>query len=92
MSQELIEALGHPLRRRLLRFVIDHERPVSSLMASRQLKEHPSNVNYHLKRLADIGLIRLDSKRPVRGATEYLYLPDHYALDHPVVQALLDAA
>lgn len=88
-SQKIIIALSHAFRRELLRFMIDHNMPVSPLTASRRLQEHPSNVNYHIKRLAEAGLVSLDSTRPVRGATEHLYLPEPGALADPVVQAIL---
>jgi DNA-binding transcriptional ArsR family regulator len=68
-SSELISAVGHPLRRRILRAFLDS--PTESISArdlARALDGRVSRVDYHLKTLALCGILRpLPSEDGPRG-------------------------
>lgn len=89
-TQAFVEAMRHPLRRKLFRFVVEQEEPVSPAMTSRKLEEQLSTVSYHYRVLLDAGLVDLHSTRPNRGAVEHLYLPVEAAVQNPVVKSLLE--
>lgn len=89
-TQAFVEAMRHPLRRKLFRFAVEREEPASPAMASRELEEQLSTVSYHYRVLLDAGLVDLHSTRPNRGAVEHLYLPVAAAVQNPVVKSLLE--
>jgi DNA-binding transcriptional ArsR family regulator len=70
-DQQLIRALGHPLRREILR--IFGEGLSSPKQISDLLGEPLGNVSYHTKVLLKTGCIELVETRPARGAVEHLY-------------------
>lgn len=72
-TQNLLVALGHPVRRQILRALSGGEQPASPRQVSAQLDETLSNVSYHFRVLAETGVIELVSTRPVRGSTEHFY-------------------
>ncbi len=71
-ENRLLAALGHPLRRRILRRIRDEV-----MMSPRQLAsefELPvSNVAYHVRVLDDCGALTLVRVKPVRGAIKHYY-------------------
>lgn len=73
MSNNLIKALGHPLRRRILRTldVLEEARSPAELRTMFGL--HISPVSYHVKVLRDCKAIVLTDTRQVRGALEHFY-------------------
>ncbi len=71
-TQKLLEALGHPLRRRILREMGDGA-PTSPRDLNERLDEPLSNVSYHFRVLAGSGAVRLVATRPVRGSTQHFY-------------------
>lgn len=67
----VIKALGHPLRVRILR---ELEGEVGSpVELSRKLGAPLGVVSYHVRYLADLGLVRLVGQTPRRGAVENHY-------------------
>jgi DNA-binding transcriptional ArsR family regulator len=68
---ELLRALGHPLRIKILAFTA--ERVTSPNEIARQINEVVGNVGYHARVLRDAGLIELVEEKPVRGAVEHFY-------------------
>ena len=75
-SQQLIKALGHPLRRRIIEAAIAAEgEALSPATLSRQLDAQVSLVAYHVKQLVAAGLLKPAGQRPVRGAVEHYYEP-----------------
>lgn len=71
MSRLLAE-LKHPLRRQLLRLMIDAE-PTSPRELAEKL-EHPlSNVAYHVRVLNTCGGLELVRKTPSRGSVQHFY-------------------
>lgn len=65
------ELLMHPLRRRILEAAAAG--PVSSSEVARDIGQARQKVNYHLRALADAGLLEPAGERPRRGLTEKLY-------------------
>ena len=53
-DNELLIALRHPLRRQILRAMVEAE-PISPREIADELKEPLSNVSYHVRVLADCG-------------------------------------
>jgi DNA-binding transcriptional ArsR family regulator len=71
-TQDLLVALGHPTRRRILR-EMDGGPPASPREVTARLEDTLSNVSYHFRVLAGAGVLKLISTRPVRGSTEHFY-------------------
>jgi DNA-binding transcriptional ArsR family regulator len=71
-DNDLLAALSHPLRRRILR-----ELAATGTTSPRQLSEalgQPlSNVSYHVRVLADRGAMTLVETKPARGSIEHFY-------------------
>ena len=66
-TQNLFVALGHPTRRQILR-EMDGGPPASPRELTERLGDTLSNVSYHFRVLAEAGVLKLVSTRPVRGA------------------------
>ncbi len=72
---ELISALNHPLRRRILRaYFEDGYEMASSTQLANLIGLPLGNVAYHVKTLAALGLLRLTHRNKVRGAEERFYV------------------
>jgi DNA-binding transcriptional ArsR family regulator len=67
----LVKALAHPLRVRILAVLQDRVASPSDL--AEELKAPLGNVSYHVRILAQLGLLKLVKKRPRRGAIEHYY-------------------
>jgi DNA-binding transcriptional ArsR family regulator len=67
----LVKALAHPLRIKIL--AILEERVASPSQIAEQLGAPLGNVSYHVRQLADLGLITLVRQTPVRGTLEHYY-------------------
>ena len=74
----VVKALNHPLRVEILR-AIEEDR-ASPVELSRRLKAPLGVVSYHVRVLADLGLIKLVKRTPRRGAVEH-----HYEAKAPVL-------
>ncbi|MFL5897763.1 MAG: helix-turn-helix domain-containing protein [Solirubrobacterales bacterium] len=71
-DNELLTALRHPLRRRILGLMADGE-PTSPRQLAAALRQPLSNVSYHVRILAERSAINLVETRPSRGSVEHLY-------------------
>lgn len=71
-TDDLLTALGHPLRRRILREMARAEKASPRELAE-ALAEPLSNVSYHVRVLADCDALKLVGTRPVRGSTQHFY-------------------
>ena len=67
----VIKALSHPLRARILGVLEDRE--ASPVELARELGQPVPNVSYHVRTLAQLGLIKLVRETPRRGAIEHHY-------------------
>jgi DNA-binding transcriptional ArsR family regulator len=67
----LVKALAHPLRVRIL--AVLQQKTASPSEIAEQLSMPLGNVSYHVRVLADFGLIKLVRRTPRRGAIEHHY-------------------
>ena len=70
MSEDL-RALAHPLRLRMLSLL--NARSMSAAQLARELDVGHGLATYHLRKLAEAGLVVLDGERTVRGGRERTY-------------------
>lgn len=71
-EEKLLIALGHPLRRRILRAMADGK-PVSPRELSGALGEPLSNVSYHVRVLVHSEAVTLVGTKPARGSIQHFY-------------------
>lgn len=71
-ENNLLRALRHPLRRRILRQLADGE-TASPRELSADLRQPLSNVSYHVRVLAECEAVTLVKARPARGSVEHFY-------------------
>jgi DNA-binding transcriptional ArsR family regulator len=67
----LVKALAHPLRVQILSTLEDRIASPSDLAI--ELDAPLGNVSYHVRTLADLGLVKLVKRRTRRGAVEHYY-------------------
>jgi DNA-binding transcriptional ArsR family regulator len=70
----IVRALAHPVRLRILSIL--EERVASPKEIAREIGAPLTHVSYHVRQLAQLGLIKLDRTTPRRGAVEH-----HYRMD-----------
>lgn len=68
---DLVLAINHPLRVRLLTILTVREASPSEL--AKELGEELGVVNYHARKLEKLGMVEIVRERPVRGSTEHFY-------------------
>ena len=71
IDQRIVKALAHPLRIRMLSVL--NERVTSPSELAGELDEPIGNVSYHMRTLADLGVVDLVRTEPRRGAVEHYY-------------------
>jgi len=71
-DNDLLEALRHPMRREILRHMVDREATSPREMAT-ALDQPLSNISYHVRVLAECAAISLISTKPVRGSMQHFY-------------------
>jgi len=71
-DNDLLVALRHPLRRRILRLMAE-EKAISPRELSEALPAPLSNVSYHVRVLAECAAVTLVSTKPVRGSMQHFY-------------------
>lgn len=69
-SPEQATALMNPLRAEILSNL---RKPASATEVARNIKESPQRINYHLKMLEKVGLVRKVGTRQVRNLVEVLF-------------------
>lgn len=74
----VVKALSHPLRLRLLEEIADAGEASPATLA-RQLKQPLATVSHHVRMLRDLGFVELTRTKPRRGAVEHFYR----AVDRP---------
>lgn len=88
-DQPLLEALGHPLRRRLLRRYVEAGGELSPIELAHLENEPLSNVSYHVRVLRDKGALEVAGSRAVRGSLQHFYRPAELVTATPWVLATL---
>ena len=71
--EELFAALAHPLRRVILATILKSKVSLSPSELSVVLLAPLSTVSYHVRKLNDLGVIRLVDTQPARGSVEHFY-------------------
>lgn len=77
----ITDGIRHPIRRRILEKILEpfdpegNERKWSPTELADALGENLTNVSYHVRMLADRGLIVEVDTQPRRGALEHYYKP-----------------
>jgi DNA-binding transcriptional ArsR family regulator len=74
MTAALIEAVNHPLRRKLLRTLHSSDDARSPIQLSKIIGGEVSTVAYHMKALASRGAAEKTGYRHVRGARENFFV------------------
>lgn len=87
MSALLIQALNHPLRRKLLRALHGSGDARSPVQLSKMTGEDLSSIDYHIKILVSMGAAVKTSDRRVRGARENFFVSK--VSDHEQMVAIL---
>ncbi len=72
-SNDLFTALAHPLRRKILRLMLDRKGEVTPRQLSAELREPLSALSYHVRVLAECGAVKLKRTQKIRGATQHFY-------------------
>lgn len=85
----LIKALNHPLRRRILRLLHETGERSSPARMREKLGGELSCVSYHVTVLVRFGALKGAGEEQVRGAIEHFYTSE--VADNPAVEALLEA-
>lgn len=84
----LIDAIAHPLRRRILRFLADRREQSSPARIGKEFHLHVGMVSYHMRVLQKLGAVELTDEGMVRGAVEHFYKTT--IADDPPIEALLE--
>ena len=74
MSALLIQALNHPLRRKLLRALHSSDNACSPVQLSKMTGEDISSIDYHIKILVSMGAAVKTGDRRVRGTRENFFV------------------
>lgn len=82
----LLAALGHPLRRRILKRMRGEEM-ISPRRLAHEFELPVSNIAYHVRVLAGCGAVTLVRVKPVRGAIKHYY---RSSLEPPWAQQIID--
>ncbi len=87
MSPALLLALGHPLRREILRLLHGQEAAQSPTEFKEVINAPLTIVSYHARVLSKLDVIRLVRTRPSRGSTQHFYVST--VADNKQVAAIL---
>lgn len=72
-SADLVAALNHPTRRRLLKLYLEKNAPLSPRELADLTGEKLTTISYHVRVLADKNAIELAEEEPVRGSVAHFY-------------------
>jgi DNA-binding transcriptional ArsR family regulator len=85
----VLSALGHPLRRKIIQVVDGNTNGgVSPKMLSDDLGQSLGVVSYHVRLLADAGVLKLVGTKGRRGAVEHFYRRSGGAVDKTATEVL----
>ncbi len=72
-GNDLFNALGHPMRRRILREMLDSGEEASPRELAAKLSEQLSALSYHVRVLAECKAVELIRTQQIRGSTQHFY-------------------
>ena len=70
---DLFNALGHPMRRQILREMLDTGGETSPRELAAKLSQQLSALSYHVRVLAECQAIELVRTEQIRGSTQHFY-------------------
>jgi DNA-binding transcriptional ArsR family regulator len=70
---DLFNALGHPMRRQILREMLDSGGETSPRELAAKLSQQLSALSYHVRVLAECQAIELVRTEQIRGSTQHFY-------------------
>jgi DNA-binding transcriptional ArsR family regulator len=85
----LLKALGHPLRKWLLRLCVEEGEGLSPKELALVMRQSLSTISYHARKLKELGALELVHEEPVRGAVAHFYEPTDLVKETPWVLAVL---
>jgi DNA-binding transcriptional ArsR family regulator len=86
--EDLISALNHLTRRRILRLLLDRQERLSPTEMAKELEMPLGDATYHAGILRDLGAVRRAGRRQVRGALQRFYKAT--IKDDPPIETLLE--
>lgn len=87
--QALIEAIGHPVRRRLLRRYLESSARLSPKELADSERLSLSLVGWHVRRLEKLGAVELVGDRQRRGARQHFYRPTALVKNSTLIRVAL---
>lgn len=72
-GNDLFNALGHPMRRRILREMLEAGEELSPRELAAKLSEQLSALSYHVRVLAECKAVKLVRTQQIRGSTQHFY-------------------
>jgi hypothetical protein len=88
-DQAIINVLRHPLRREILKRVVERDRPLSPVLIARDLEKSLNNISYHVRVLRFAGALVLVDEQPARGSMEHFYVHEKAMTELPWVREAL---
>lgn len=85
---DMLLAIAHPLRRRILRSLGAHDEPASPIQLADELGGPLGKVAYHVRVLWRLGVLAAAGEQQVRGAVEHFYVS--MIEDDPPIETLLE--
>lgn len=87
--QALVEAVGHPVRRRVLRRYLESSARLSPKELADSEKLSLSLVGWHVRRLEKLGAVEFVGDRQRRGARQHFYRPTPLAENSTLIRVAL---
>lgn len=85
---DILLAIAHPLRRRILRRLGERDRPASPVQLADDLQTPLGKVAYHVRVLWRLGALSAAGEQEVRGAVAHFYMST--IKDDPPIETLLE--
>lgn len=84
----MVLALAHPLRRRMLRMIVERDEPLSPGQMARDFELPVGTITYHAKVLSHFDAVEATGEAQARDTAERFY--EVTIENHPPVEALLE--
>jgi len=85
---DMLLAIAHPLRRRILRKLAARDEPTSPIQLADELKGPLGRIAYHVRILWRLGAVSAAREQQVRGVVEHFYMSA--IEDDPPIETLLE--
>lgn len=89
MNDAVLKAVGHPIRRQILRRLEDEVNGgISPKDLAEELKVPLGNVSYHVRTLKQLKVLKQVRVKPARGAMQHFFNRSRNPVDHKVTEML----